>query len=45
VSIILNEAYDTLMDENERAVYDRDLRELQVRVAFPKSADCFPTRD
>ena len=27
--IILNEAYDTLMDEKEREVYDRDLRELQ----------------
>ena len=29
VCIILNEAYDTLMDEKEREVYDRDLRELQ----------------
>ena len=27
--IILNEAYDTLMDEKEREVYDRDFRELQ----------------
>ena len=29
VCIILNEAYDTLMDEKEREVYDRDLKELQ----------------
>jgi ferredoxin len=29
VCIILNEAYDTLMDETSREVYDRDLKELQ----------------
>ena len=29
VCIILNEAYDTLMDAKEREVYDRDLKELQ----------------
>jgi curved DNA-binding protein CbpA len=29
LSIILNEAYDTLMDEKTRRVYDRDLREMR----------------
>ena len=29
VCVILNEAYDTLMDEKQREVYDRDLTELR----------------
>jgi curved DNA-binding protein CbpA len=29
VCVILNEAYETLMDEDTREVYDRDLAELR----------------
>ena len=44
LSIILNEAYDTLMDEKTRRVYDRDLREMrkQMDLALELGSDFKP---
>ena len=44
LSIILNEAYDTLMDEKTRRVYDKDLKEMrkQMDLAMELGADFKP---
>ena len=42
VCIILNEAYDTLMDEDARKVYDRDLQELRQAEALAKGGEFKP---
>jgi len=41
VCVILNEAYDTLMDESQRAVYDRDLAELRYAETLAGGNDGF----